>query len=353
LPIPGSQFPPSWFPISRFPFPAVGVVVDNITHTLVGAALAEAGLKKRTALGGATLMIAANFPDIDIVAAIGGYNFGARRGITHGFLALAVLPFVLAGLMWAWDVLVRRRSNASLPAADFRQLVILSFVGMITHPTLDFMNTYGMRWLMPFVDKWFYADGMFIVDPWFMLMLAAGVWFSRRWKSVDPARVALASAGTYVIVMLCITTMGRSKVFMQVGPRRFMVEPTPGIPWRRGILVDEGLSYRFGTYTAFGQARLGDVTIAKGNDDPAVGIAREMAQTQAFLNWARFPFYRVVRDKDGTLVRIADARYTGDDARGWAAIEVRIPVNRQLAGRREEIGDGRHLLPSSSSLPLH
>jgi inner membrane protein len=305
--------------------------MDNITHTLVGAALAEAGLKKRTALGGITLMIAANFPDIDIVAAFMGKNFEGRRGITHGFLALAILPFVLAGIMWLWDTQVRQRRDPNLPAADYRQLAILSAVAMATHPMLDFMNTYGMRWLMPFVDRWFYADGMFIVDPWFMAMLVAGVVVSRRAKNVDPARAALASAATYVIVMLCITTMGRSEVLQQVGPRNFMVQPTPFVPWRRGIVVEERRAYRFGRYTAFGQARMSDVTIAKGDEDPAVGIARETVAAQIFLGWARFPFYRVVRDRNGTTVRIADARYMGDDARGWAAIEVHIPVSPRLA----------------------
>ncbi len=305
--------------------------MDNITHTLVGAALAEAGLKKRTALGGITLMIGANFPDIDIVSAFVGKNFEGRRGITHGFPALIILPFVLAGIMWLWDTQVRRRRNPSLPPADYRQLAILSAVAIATHPTLDFMNTYGMRWLMPFVDKWFYADGMFIIDPWFTLMLAAGVFFARRLKNVDIARAALATAGTYVIVMLCITTMGRSKVLQQVGPRKFMVQPTPGIPWKRGILVEERMAYRFGTYTAFGEARLSDLTIAKGDNDPAVGAARETAQAQRFLHWARFPFYRVVRDRRGTTVRIADARYMGDDARGWAAVEIFLPVSGSLA----------------------
>jgi inner membrane protein len=305
--------------------------VDNLTHTLVGAALAEAGLKKRTALGYATLMIGANFPDIDIVFAFIGKNFEGRRGITHGFPALILLPFVLAGLMWLWDSQVRRRRDETLPAADYRQLALLAALSIWTHPTLDFMNTYGMRWLMPFVDKWFYADGMFIVDPWFMITLALGVIFSRRLKNVDAARAALAAAGTYVIVMLCITTMGRAKVFAMVGPTRFMVQPTPGIPWKRGILVEERLAYRFGTYTAFGQAQLSDVTIAKGEDDPSVGAARETAKAQTFLKWARFPFYRVVRDASGTTVRIADARYSGDDARGWAAVEVHIPVSPRLA----------------------
>ena len=37
------------------------------------------------------------------------------------------------------------------------------------------MNIYGMRWLMPFVNKWFYADALFIIDLWMMLALLAAV----------------------------------------------------------------------------------------------------------------------------------------------------------------------------------
>ena len=74
--------------------------MDPICHTLVGAALAEAGLKHRTRYATATLLIGANLPDVDVLS----YAFGGgltalafRRGWTHGVLALAVLPVVLAG----------------------------------------------------------------------------------------------------------------------------------------------------------------------------------------------------------------------------------------------------------------
>src|SRR5688500_14179102 len=134
--------------------------LDNLTHTLVGAALAEAGLKKRTALGAATLMIGANFPDIDVLALFFPGSIDVRRGATHGFPALAILPFVLAWLMKSYDRNVRLRRDPTAMPADFRQLALLSALAIWTHPTLDYMNTYGMRWLMPFVNKWFYADGL-------------------------------------------------------------------------------------------------------------------------------------------------------------------------------------------------
>ena len=75
--------------------------MDNVCHTLVGAALGESGLKRRTAFGNATLMIAANLPDIDVlVFATDTPSVAFRRGWTHGVLAQALLPIALAGLIW-------------------------------------------------------------------------------------------------------------------------------------------------------------------------------------------------------------------------------------------------------------
>jgi inner membrane protein len=303
--------------------------LDNITHTFVGLALAETGLKSRTALGTATLAIGANFPDIDVIAVPLGKGFEWRRGTTHGFLALAILPFVLAGIMWLSDKYFRRRSDPSKTPADFRQLAILSAISIATHPILDFMNEYGMRWLMPFVDKWFYADGLYIVDVWLFAALVAGVLWSRYRGSTRPARLALAVLATYTTLMLIITGMGRQQVAAVAPGRRFMVAPSGPpvtfVPWARQVLIEEESSYRFGWYSPSEGLQIGTSTLAKGAGDPAVALALRTQRARDFLRWARFPFYRVVQDGKTTVVRIADARYSGDAATGWASIEVRLP----------------------------
>src|SRR5919199_6656756 len=155
--------------------------MDNLCHTLVGAALAESGLRRRTALGTATLLIGANFPDVDVVAVPIGRGLEFRRGWTHGVLALALLPLVLTGLMLAWDRYARRRRGRGAQAAVRpAQILLLAALSILTHPVLDWMNSYGVRWLMPFDGRWFYGDALFIVDPWVWLALAAGVAWSRR-----------------------------------------------------------------------------------------------------------------------------------------------------------------------------
>src|SRR3979409_1093444 len=78
--------------------------MDNVCHTLIGAALGESGMKRWTRYGNATLMIAANLPDIDVaVFATRVPSVSFRRGWPHGVLADLLLPIALATVVMAFD----------------------------------------------------------------------------------------------------------------------------------------------------------------------------------------------------------------------------------------------------------
>ena len=80
--------------------------MDNLTHSLTGALIGQAGLKKKTGLAMPALIIGANLPDMDAACFFwleGVEHLAFRRGITHGPPALVLLPLVLAGLLWWWD----------------------------------------------------------------------------------------------------------------------------------------------------------------------------------------------------------------------------------------------------------
>jgi inner membrane protein len=148
--------------------------VDPVTHSLTGAALSRCGLHRVTPLATATLVVAANAPDIDIAAAaLGSYaSLALRRGITHGPLAVLLLPFAVTGAILLYDRLRRRRRPDAAPVRPLPTLG-LAFLGVLSHPALDWLNTYGVRLLMPFSERWFYGDSLFIIDPWVWLALAA------------------------------------------------------------------------------------------------------------------------------------------------------------------------------------
>ena len=77
--------------------------MDNLTHGLTGAVMAQAGLKKKTGLGLIALILGANLPDIDVVSMLWldeQETLGFRRGITHGPIGVTLLPLGLAMGHW-------------------------------------------------------------------------------------------------------------------------------------------------------------------------------------------------------------------------------------------------------------
>ncbi|HEX2059398.1 MAG TPA: metal-dependent hydrolase, partial [Thermoanaerobaculia bacterium] len=152
--------------------------MDPLTHTLFGANLAATRLGEKSRLAVAALVVGANLPDVDSILYFTGHDdlaLGFRRGWTHGVLALVVLPFVQTALLMLYDRFrpdPHRRVHAGW-------LLALSALAILTHPTLDWLNNYGMRWLMPFDGTWFYGDSVYIMDPWLWLILGVG-WLANR-----------------------------------------------------------------------------------------------------------------------------------------------------------------------------
>jgi inner membrane protein len=109
------------------------------------------------------MVVAANFPDIDIVSWAGGTltYLEVHRGIAHSFVAAPVLA-VIAMLLF------RQRGWLTYLAC---------LVAVMSHLLLDWTNTYGIRMLLPFSGRWLHLDTVDVVDPWiwlaFLLAVAA------------------------------------------------------------------------------------------------------------------------------------------------------------------------------------
>ncbi len=315
--------------------------MDNLCHTLVGAALAEAGLRRRTRLAVPTLLIGANLPDSDALSYLRDPLFALtfRRGWTHGVLALVVLPPLLAGAMLAWSRLVGGRRDA--PPASARALLLLSAIAVGSHPLLDLLNTYGVRLLMPFSERWFYADTLFIVDPWLWLLLAGGAilsWLGRRrgWspsRAERPARVALGLAAVYVTGMGISTLVARKLVREQASAMglagtttREMVAPVPANPLERAVVLEMPGAYRLGGFGWLGgrSLTLEPRPVPRGFDSAPVAAAAASPAGVAFLAWSRFPAAVVRPGNPGTVVRLYDLRYAGPAGESWAAVEISV-----------------------------
>lgn len=291
--------------------------MDNVCHTLVGAAFGEAGLKHRTRFGSATLMIAANIPDLDVlVFATDVPSVAFRRGWTHGSLAQVLLPVALTAVMMAVGrVRAVRDDRAPVHAGS---LLLLSYVGVLSHVGLDLLNTYGIRLLMPFNGRWFYGDAVFIVDPWIWMALGLGVWMARRSSTPVIARYALLGVAVYVAAMSVSAQLAQVvvrdawKTARGVEPQGLMVGPTPITPLRRQVIIDAGPHYETGTLEWLSlRVSFDPETIPKLDSDPSVVRARESAHIRGFLVWSRFPFWVLEDVPAGTRVTVSDVRFAG------------------------------------------
>jgi inner membrane protein len=258
-------------------------------------------------------MIASNLPDVDVlVFATNTPSVAFRRGWTHGVLADVVLPVVLAAIVVA---IARRRGRTDVRPGV---ILLLSYVGILLHVAMDLLNNYGVRLLMPFSQRWFYGDVLFIIDPWLWITLGAGIWLARRWRSVRAARVSLLVATMYVLAMLVSARLARAEIidrWQQIAgrpPQGVMVGPMPITPLRRQVILDEGDGYESGTFTWRPRdIRFDRQVVPKNDRDRRVAEARNAPNVRAFLIWSRFPFWTFEPLDGGTRVTVGDMRFNG------------------------------------------
>ena len=344
--------------------------MDPLAHTLVGASLAETRLKRLTHLASPTLILGANAPDVDAVTMFisRDMSLGFRRGWTHGALALVLLPLILAALVLLCDR-VFAYARGKEPRGRPAPVILLAYLGVLTHPFLDWLNTYGIRLLMPFDDRWFYGDALFVIDPWVWLLagtsvvlahsttavsktawlvlaialtgLVTGVagvpgaarlvWLVgaavvvgvRAWGGAQRhvARVAvgcLACATLYIGLMLTGSRLAASQVVDWLSERddtpvEIMAGPLPANPFVRDVVVVDDEHYHFlrVDWSRDEPIQITSPAVERqpSRDDPVVAAAIAAPQVQGLMRWIRFPAYVVETLPDGYRVTIRDMRY--------------------------------------------
>ena len=364
--------------------------MDPVTHTLVGAGLAQTGLKGVSPRATMTLLLAANAPDIDALTMLisRDVSLGARRGWTHGILAMVLLPILLAGLVW----LVSRLLTSRQPTRDpvrFGPILALATLGVLTHPLLDWLNTYGIRLLMPFDGRWFYGDALFIVDPWVWLLAAAPVvlattgrppsrvawllgaaaasWLvlgtplapasakiawgfglaalaGLRLRGVTPrsravvARTCLIGGVVYIAAMIAGSRLAGTQARQWLADRSIEAEiamagPIAVNPFVRDIVASTGERYHFLVVNWLSDApiRESGPSVAIGERGPIVRAALESPDIQGMRRWLRLPSYDVQELADGYRVTIRDLRFTRRARSSIGIVQVDLTWDLQLS----------------------
>ena len=317
--------------------------MDNLTHSLVGALLGQMGLKRKTGLAMPTLIIAANIPDIDAVAVLlgGQQHLAIRRGITHGPIAMVVLPLLLWGAMlWfdAWQTRRGKRPEKRLPVHK-GWLLALAFIGCLSHPLFDWFNSYGIRLLEPFSSQWFYGDTIFIIDIWLWIALIAGVWISLRRERKGatnwhmPAVGSLVAICAYILANGLITGRAEKATARAVEqkhsfvPSLVVANPVPVQFWKREVLWRDATRFGQGTYSVLSNVVVDDqVGLHQMEGDLTKALVKNDVDGTAYLFWSRMPVVRIVGKDANQRLTVSDQRFGNPMVSG--RFTVSIPLNR-------------------------
>jgi inner membrane protein len=139
--------------------------------------MGRAGLNRKTALATATLTLAAEAPDLDVLSRFGGpaFAFAHHRGFTHSFLGVPLDAAVVVGFVYLiWRLRGRRVKDPNLPPR-WGLLFLYACLAGLSHILLDFTNNYGVRPFWPFSERWYSWDIVFIFEPVLFAFLLLGL----------------------------------------------------------------------------------------------------------------------------------------------------------------------------------
>lgn len=188
--------------------------MDNIAHTLVGAALGRAVADRHVPLAGVIGAVAANAPDwteflIGLPGPPGQYLV-LHRGITHSLVGALVQILALTLLVGgSWRLATR---------PPWRWLMACIGVAVLSHLFMDWQGSYGWRPFLPWNGRWYYLDWVAIVDPFFWLLplIALGWGAQRHWLPLSATLIA-GGGITFILLFYSIRNAGLVAPWVLIG----------------------------------------------------------------------------------------------------------------------------------------
>jgi inner membrane protein len=309
--------------------------MDNLTHTAVGLFLSRIGLGRWSPSATAIVLIAANIPDIDVVAAAGGpLNYLLyHRNLTHSIAMMPVMALASVAIVrlvwrkpinWAW--------------AFFAALIAVG-----SHLVLDWTNVYGIRLLLPFSGRWLRADTTAVVDLciWAIVLIGIAGPFLARLVGSEISSGAIKERhhgrgfAWFALLMLLFYDCSRgvlharavasleSRMYEGSIPLRVAAMPDPVNPFKwRGIVETSGAYVIQDLNLATDPGGTRATVFHKPDPEPAIEAARRTPTFQAFLPFSQYPLWRVTpypAVENGKLVEAFDLRFGTPMSPGFVA----------------------------------
>jgi inner membrane protein len=339
--------------------------------------MGRAGLNAKTALATLTLTLAAEAPDLDIVAGVvrgPAFGFAHHRGFTHSFLGVPLDALVVVGVVYLlWRLRGGKISDPNLPPR-WGLLYFYACLAGLTHILLDFTNNYGVRPFWPFSEKWYSWDIVFIVEPIMLVLLILGLIVPLLFALIDkeigarrrgpggrvPATLALAG-----IVLLwglrdyehrrAVSALA-ARTYNGADPVRASAYPKWIDPFHWYGVVETPAFFALASV----DSRVPEVDPEgrleiryKPEETPVTLAAKNSYTGRVFLDWAQYPITETEAlqpPQEGSIVLFQDLRFAGiaiAGVRSRRALSraVKIDQNLNVVGDVYDTGKGPVVVP--------
>ncbi len=334
--------------------------MEPITHFLTGACMGRAGLNRKTALATATVTLAAEAPDLDVLGEFKGrvFGFAHHRGFTHSFLGIALVSTAVVGFVYLiWRLRGRKLKDANLPPR-WGLLFGFAYLAGLSHILLDYTNNYGVRPFWPFLEKWYSWDIVFIVEPLILIFLVLGLVLPAFFSSIDreigvrrkqPAGRWGASLALLGVIALwgvrdyehrLAVNAIEARTYESADPIRASAFPLWWSPFR-WVGVVETRNF-FATMMVDSSAPEVDPDgemqiIYRPEETPVTLAAKRSYLGRVYLDWAQYPITEtepLASGEQGFIVRFKDLRFQqpGQTSRNVLTGSVVLDRNLKIVG---------------------
>lgn len=338
--------------------------MEPLTHFLTGACLGRAGFNRTTALATATMTLAAEASDIDVLGYFKGsaFGFAHHRGFTHSFLGLVLVAGAVVGLMYLiWRARGRKTRDPNLPPR-WGLLFFYAYLAGLTHLLLDYTNGYGLRPFWPFSEKWYSWDIVFIADPIIWAMLIAGLALpglfslvneeigARRKGPTGRLAAALALGGLVTLWIVRDYEHRRAvyaleaRVYEGFDPMRASAYPNWWNPFEWAGVVEAQNFYA----TMLVNSSAPEVDPEgrmqihyKPEETPVTLAAKRSYLGRVYLDWAQYPITEtqvIDSQPGGYLVIFQDLRFEYPGRNGRTPLSAYVKLGRNLNVLAEGVG---------------
>jgi inner membrane protein len=331
--------------------------LEAITHFLAGAVLARAGFNRKSALVTATMTLAAEAPDLDVLGIIKGpvFTFAHHRGFTHSFLGLFMVSALVVGFMYCVWRLRGRKTNIPYLPPRWGLLFLFAYIAGLSHILLDFTNSYGVRPFWPLWEGWYSWDIVFIIEPALYVIFAAAlvapVLYSRG-KPLPHGRREAIIGLIAITIFYAVRDYEHRKAVNSVQAMHFNLlapERVSAYPyfWNifRWYAVAETSDF-FATSDL--DLRTGKLDMRelrfyhKRPDTPATIAAKGSYAGRVYLDWAEYPWISQSVTGTNTVVYLKDLRFDYPARRGTGTLSCTVELDGnfhvvgELMGRRRQ-----------------